>query len=92
VFVSYFLSGGTPVRYDDLLANDVEMFIGYRRRLTRHGVFELPLNLKRSHISYAHTDTDIDWLLQATEQAVKEVIAQGSSGPLEHTSSMGGAD
>jgi len=91
VFVSYFMSGGTPVRYDDLLANDVGMFVGYRRRLIRHGIFELPLNLKRSHISYAHTDADIDRLLQATEQAVKEVIAQGAIEPLAHTSSMGGA-
>ncbi len=69
VFVSYFLEG--PVaRYDDLLRNDVDLFVGYRRELMRHGIFELPLNLKRSHFSYAHTDADVDRLLEATEAAV----------------------
>jgi glutamate-1-semialdehyde 2,1-aminomutase len=74
VFVSYFLDG-TPVSYDDLLANDVDLFIGYRRELMKHGIFELPLNLKRSHFSYAHTDDDVDRLLEATEAAVTTVLA-----------------
>jgi glutamate-1-semialdehyde 2,1-aminomutase len=75
VFVTYFLEG--PVTsYDDLLANDVELFIGYRRELMKHGIFELPLNLKRSHFSYAHTDDDVDRLLEATEAAVRAVLAR----------------
>ena len=74
VFVTYFLEG-TPVSYDDLLANDVELFTGYRRELMKHGIFELPLNLKRSHFSYAHTDEDVDRLLEATEEAVTAVLA-----------------
>jgi glutamate-1-semialdehyde 2,1-aminomutase len=74
VFVSYFLDG--PVeRYDDLLRNDVDLFVGYRRELMRHGIFELPLNLKRSHFSYAHTDADVDRLLEATEAAVTTYLA-----------------
>ena len=74
VFVTYFLQG--PVEsYDDLLANDVELFTGYRRELMRHGIFELPLNLKRSHFSYAHTDEDVDRLLEGTEAAVTAVLA-----------------
>jgi glutamate-1-semialdehyde 2,1-aminomutase len=73
VFVTYFVEG--PVSsYDDLLANDVDLFVGYRRELMEHGVFELPLNLKRSHFSYAHTDDDVDRLLEATEAAVKTVL------------------
>ena len=69
VFVTYFLEG--PVAsYDDLLRNDVDLFIGYRRELMKDGIFELPLNLKRSHFSYAHTDDDVDRLLEATEGAV----------------------
>jgi len=73
VFVTYFLDG--PVEsYDDLLANDVDLFVGYRRELMNHGVFELPLNLKRSHFSYAHTDDDVDGLLEATEAAVTAVL------------------
>jgi glutamate-1-semialdehyde 2,1-aminomutase len=77
VFVSYFLEG--PVeRYDDLLANDVDLFVGYRRELMRHGIFELPLNLKRSHFSYAHTDADVSRLLEATEIAVTRVLEDRS--------------
>jgi|SRR5579884_3070583 len=74
VFVTYFLEG--PVRsYDDLLANDVDLFVGYRRELMKHGIFELPLNLKRSHFSYAHADEDVDRLLEATEAAVTTMLA-----------------
>ena len=75
IFVTYFLEG-TPTSYDDLLANDVELFTGYRRELMNHGIFELPLNLKRSHFSWAHTDEDVDRLLEATEEAVQTVLAR----------------
>lgn len=69
VFVTYFLEG--PVEsYEDLLRNDIELFVGYRRALLPHAIFELPLNLKRSHVSYAHADVDVDALLEATEMAV----------------------
>src|SRR4051794_27635854 len=69
VFVSYFLEGPV-VSYDDLLRNDVDLFTGYRRELMKDGIFELPLNLKRSHFSYSHTEEDVDRLLDATEGAV----------------------
>jgi glutamate-1-semialdehyde 2,1-aminomutase len=75
VFVTYFQEG--PVdEYRDLLRNDVDLFIGYRRRQLADGIFELPLNLKRSHVSLAHTDTDIDRLLTATETAVTAVLRE----------------
>ncbi len=60
--MTYFLEGPV-VSYDDLLRNDIDLFIGYRRELMKDGIFELPLNLKRSHFSYAHTDEDVDRLL-----------------------------
>lgn len=75
VFLTYFMDG--PVdSYEDLLRNDAELFVGYRRALLPHGIFELPLNLKRSHISYAHDDADIDALLEATEHAVESVLSR----------------
>ena len=75
VFVSYFLAG--PVEsYDDVLRNDVDLFVGYRHELIKDGIFELPLNLKRSHFSYAHTDDDVDRLLEATEAAVTRHLEQ----------------
>lgn len=67
------------------------MFVGYRRKLLDHGLFELPLNLKRSHISYAHTDADVDRLIEGTEAAVRAVLADGGARDLENTSTMGGA-
>jgi glutamate-1-semialdehyde 2,1-aminomutase len=79
VFVTYFLDG--PVeRYDDLLANDAALFTGYRLAQMEHGVFELPLNLKRSHVSYAHTDADVDRLLEATRQAIRTMLRDRSRG------------
>ena len=45
----------------------------------KHGIFELPLNLKRSHFSYAHTDDDVDRLLEATEAAVTTVLGRAVS-------------
>jgi glutamate-1-semialdehyde 2,1-aminomutase len=73
VFVTYFLDGPV-VSYDDLLRNDVDLFVGYRRELMKDGIFELPLNLKRSHFSYAHVDEDVDRLLVATEAAVTRYL------------------
>ncbi|MEU1306269.1 aspartate aminotransferase family protein [Streptomyces shenzhenensis] len=91
VFVSYFMSGPQPRSYDDLLANDTALFVGYRRRLVDQGVFELPLNLKRSHLSYAHTDADVDRLLEATETAVRHTLTEGGAEDLENATTMGGA-
>ncbi|MFJ6215878.1 aspartate aminotransferase family protein [Streptomyces sp. NPDC092296] len=91
VFVSYFMAGPAPRSYDDLLANDAARFIGYRRNLVEHGIFELPLNLKRSHVSYAHTDADIDRLVEASEAAIRKTLAEGGAADLAHTSTMGGA-
>jgi glutamate-1-semialdehyde 2,1-aminomutase len=75
VFVPYFVAG--PVcSYADLLANDAELFVGYRRELIEAGIFELPLNLKRSHVSYAHQPHHVDELIEATEVAVAAVLAR----------------
>ena len=75
LFVSYFLEG--PIRnYTDLLRNDMELFVGHRLELMEHGIFEVPLNLKRSQFSYAHDDADLDRLLEASEQAMVAVLSR----------------
>lgn len=89
VFVTYFMDGPVPKTYANLLANDAALFVGYRRRLREHGVFELPLNLKRSHASYAHTEADIEQLVEATGKAMRETLAAGSS-DASIASTMGG--
>ncbi len=69
VFLIYFLEG--PVNnYADLLQNDQELFVSHRRKLMDRGIFQLPLNLKRNHISFSHTDEDIERTLRATEEVL----------------------
>ena len=76
ISVAYFMDGPI-VRYDDMLRNDAELFVGYRRKLLELGFLELPLNLKRNTLSYAHTETQVDDLSAATEAAVLAVRAEG---------------
>lgn len=77
IFVSFFQQG--PVRsYDDLLRNDVDLFVGYRLRQIDRGVLEVPLNLKRSNMSYAHTVADVDRLLETTRESAAEHLAERS--------------
>jgi len=90
VFVSYFMPGPEPRTYADLLANDAALFIGYRRRMFDHGIFEIPLNLKRSHVSYAHTESDVDALLEATRISVRDTIRAGAAEDTSRNSTMGG--
>ncbi|MBI4164646.1 MAG: glutamate-1-semialdehyde 2,1-aminomutase [Acidobacteria bacterium] len=72
VFLTYFMDG--PIEsYTDLLRNDEAHFLEYRRGLLERGIFKLPVNLKRSHISYAHTDAHIDRTLEACEDVLKQM-------------------
>src|SRR5262249_39800574 len=75
ITVAYFLDG-TVNRYEDLLRHDADLFVCYRRKLVERGFFELPLNLKRNNLSYAHRPDDIDELIEATELAVADVLAE----------------
>ena len=73
VYVLYFLEG--PIRsYDDLLRNDADLFVRFRQELIARGIFELPVNLKRNHISFSHTDADIDRTLEAAEASLKAAL------------------
>jgi glutamate-1-semialdehyde 2,1-aminomutase len=73
VFLTYFLEGPI-VSYDDLLRNDAAAFVEYRRRLIDLGIFKLPMNLKRNHISLSHTDADIDRTLEACEHVLAGMV------------------
>jgi glutamate-1-semialdehyde 2,1-aminomutase len=73
VFLTYFMEG--PIQsYSDLLRNDAERFVEYRRRLIDRGIFKLPKNLRRNHVSYAHTDAHVDRTLEACEDVLKEMF------------------
>jgi glutamate-1-semialdehyde 2,1-aminomutase len=72
VFLTYFMSG--PIdSYDDLLRNDVDRFVRFRLGMIERGVYMLPVNLKRNHISLAHTDADIDLTLEAAEDVLSRL-------------------
>lgn len=72
VFLTYFME--PPIEsYSDLLRNNVTMFIAYRRQMIARGIYMLPVNLKRNHISLAHTVADIDETLEAADAVLKEL-------------------
>ncbi len=72
VFLTLFMSA--PIdNYDDLLRNDVAAFVRFRREMITRGVYMLPVNLKRNHVSLAHTVEDIDTTLEAAEDVLKRM-------------------
>jgi glutamate-1-semialdehyde 2,1-aminomutase len=73
VFCLCFLEGPVTT-YEDVLRNDVELFVSYRRELAKRGVFEMPENLGRSHLMYSHTDADVDHTLEAAEHALRAAL------------------
>jgi glutamate-1-semialdehyde 2,1-aminomutase len=75
VFLTYFLEK-LPQNYSDLLANDAERFVEYRRRLIERGIYKIPLNLKRNHVGFSHTDAHVDRTLEACEDVLKEMFGQ----------------
>jgi glutamate-1-semialdehyde 2,1-aminomutase len=80
VYVLYFMDGQIE-SYDDLLRNDADLFVRFRRELIKRGIYEYPVNLKRNHVSFSHTDADVDLTLEAAEDALRTVFAE------THTSS-----
>lgn len=73
VFVLLFMDG--PLEsFDDVLRNDADLFVAYRRELIRRGVFEMPENLGRSHLMYSHTDADVDLTLEAAAEALRSAL------------------
>jgi glutamate-1-semialdehyde 2,1-aminomutase len=62
---------GPVENYTDLLRNDAARYVDYRQRLIEQGIFEMPMNLKRNHISFTHTEADIDRTLDAAEVALR---------------------
>lgn len=75
VYTLYFMDG--PVRnYTDLMRNNADFYVEYRKNLIENGVFEMPMNLKRNHISYSHTDEDIDQTLDAAEKSLKKLFGR----------------
>ncbi|WP_010273106.1 aspartate aminotransferase family protein [Paenibacillus senegalensis] len=76
VWTTYFLDK-EPLHYTDLMDNNADVYIAYRRKLLDRGIFKMPMNLKRNHISYSHTDEDIEFTLEQSEIVLKELKEEG---------------
>ncbi len=46
--------------------------------MTERGFLMLPLNLKRNHLTAAHSDEDVAQMLQAAEDVLGEIAARRS--------------
>ncbi len=74
LYVLNFLEGdGRFASYDDAVLNDKDLQVRYRQELIRRGVFEMPENSGRNHISFSHTTEDIDRTLEIAEEALAAV-------------------
>ena len=62
-------------RYEDLLANDNEMDVTFRRTMAERGIFMVPTAIKRNHVSAAHTDADIDRTLETAREVLRDIAA-----------------
>ncbi|TMV45551.1 aspartate aminotransferase family protein [Paenibacillus mesophilus] len=71
-WTTYFM-GFEPKNYTDLQHNDAEFYVSYRKKLIEKGIYKMPMNIKRNHISYSHTDEDIAVTLEAIETVLKEM-------------------
>ena len=71
VYTVYFMSPRPVENYEVLLGNDAALYMRYRQELMKRGIFEIPMNLKRNHLSYSHTEADVDLSLEAAEEAFR---------------------
>ncbi|MFZ2049497.1 MAG: aspartate aminotransferase family protein [Solirubrobacteraceae bacterium] len=73
LYVMLFMEG--PLEsYDDVIRNDKELFVAYRKDLVRRGILEMPENIGRNHITYSHTTEDIDRTLQISREALQATL------------------
>jgi len=70
VVVPYFME--PPIEnYTDLLRNNTQMDLRFRKEMVNRGIFMLPLALKRNHLTLSHTTEDISRTLNAAEDVLR---------------------
>jgi glutamate-1-semialdehyde 2,1-aminomutase len=79
--VFHFIFAEGPIEsYADVRHNDVELFLEYRRQLIARGIFEMSdVDGMRSHVSYSHTDIDIDRTLEVSGESLRSALARRRS-------------
>lgn len=80
VFVCYFTDRDV-LSFDDALTSDPEMYVGFHREMTNRGFYMLPLNLKRNHLTAAHTVQDVDDALAAADDVLTQLAARSERKP-----------
>jgi glutamate-1-semialdehyde 2,1-aminomutase len=74
VWVCYF-TDRVVRNYDDALTSDAGLYVGLHQGLIDRGFLTVPLNLKRNHITGAHTAEDIARTLEAAEDTLTVLAA-----------------
>jgi glutamate-1-semialdehyde 2,1-aminomutase len=74
VWVCYF-TDRIVRNFDDALTSDASLYVGLHQGLIDRGFLTVPLNLKRNHITGAHTEEDIARTLQAAEDTLTALAA-----------------
>lgn len=77
LYIMLFMDGELN-SYDDVLRNDQELYLDFKKELVRNGIFEMPENIGRSHISASHTADDIDYSLEVMGKALRTVLDKRS--------------
>ena len=65
-----YFTDGEVRSFDDALTSDAELYVAFHRGMTERGFLMLPLNLKRNHLTAAHSDEDVARMLQAAEDVL----------------------
>ena len=72
VFVPYLMEG--PIEtYTDLLRNNKEQDLRFRRGMVERGILMPPMALRRNHLTAAHSQEDLDATLNAAEDVLNEM-------------------
>ncbi len=80
VYTVYFMGDRPIENFSSLLDNDAAFYIRYRQELMKRGVFELPMNLKRNHVGFSHTEADIDRTLEIADEALTAAMEARAAG------------
>ena len=73
IFMLLFMEGPL-ISYEDVLRNDAGLFVRYRRNLVSRGIFEMPENIGRSHVTLSHTADEVERTLDIAADALDAAL------------------
>ena len=72
---AYFMPAAPSNWWELLSSHDFAFDLRYRRALIERGIYQFPIAAKQGSISFAHSAQDIDTTLDATDSALKQLLA-----------------